>query len=138
MSTSGMQLGHEYNCVRASPAEWKSNNIQCSGTGGTTLSQSGGTLSNNGVEYDYPTNYIGSWMASHPQPMAHGPKRYGYDAASCRVACKEYKWIGLQNGGYCTCRKPCHDLFIPIRAGCYCYCDHCIVLILVLITDLCA
>jgi len=100
------RVWHEYKFTFydwASPAEWKSNNIQCSGTGGTTLSQSGGTLSNNGIEYDYPTNYIGSWMDSSSRAFAHGPKQYGYDAASCRVACKEYKWIALQDGGWCSC-----------------------------------
>jgi len=47
--------------------------------------------------------YLGCFKDNGHRDLKHGPKRYGYKPASCRAACPTYKFIALQNGGWCNC-----------------------------------
>jgi len=50
------------------------------------------------------TGYVGCFTDSSQRTFRFGPKRYGYgDWKRCASACKQYKYIALQNGGWCSC-----------------------------------
>merc|ERR1711998_428266 len=49
------------------------------------------------------SNYIGCFHDNSSRDFKHGPKRYGHNPTKCMSACKDYKYIALQNGGRCNC-----------------------------------
>jgi len=49
------------------------------------------------------SNYLGCFADNGSRDLKHGPKRYGYNPTNCMSACKDYKFIALQNGGWCNC-----------------------------------
>merc|ERR1711871_1751305 len=49
------------------------------------------------------SNYLGCYSDNGSRDFKHGPKQYGYNPASCMAKCKDYKFIALQNGGWCNC-----------------------------------
>jgi len=53
--------------------------------------------------FSKPADYIGCFKDDAKRDFAHGPKQYGFSMESCQKACYEYKFIALQNNGFCTC-----------------------------------
>jgi len=49
------------------------------------------------------SNYLGCFVDNGSRDLKHGPKRYGYNPTNCMSACKDYKFIALQDGGWCNC-----------------------------------
>lgn len=47
--------------------------------------------------------YIGCYVDNGTRQFRWGPKRYRYSPASCSNACKHYKYVALQNNGWCSC-----------------------------------
>merc|ERR1712072_986113 len=47
--------------------------------------------------------YLGCYQDNGPRDFRYGPKRYGYRANTCAAACKQYTYVALQNGGWCSC-----------------------------------
>jgi hypothetical protein len=52
--------------------------------------------------------FIGCYKDNKHRDLKHGPKKYGYTATSCMSACKKYKFVALQNGGWCNCDNSYH------------------------------
>jgi hypothetical protein len=50
-----------------------------------------------------PADYLGCFLDNSSRDLQYGPKNYGYTASSCMAACTQYKYIALQNGGWCNC-----------------------------------
>merc|ERR1711988_1679415 len=48
-------------------------------------------------------NWVGCFVDNGSRDFKHGPKQYGYNPTSCMSKCKKYKFIALQNGGWCNC-----------------------------------
>ena len=50
---------------------------------------------------------IGPYKDTGNRALRYGPHQYGYTAETCKAACPQYKYIGLQNGngktGWCCC-----------------------------------
>ena len=38
-----------------------------------------------------------------PRALRYGPHEYGYDATSCKAACVGYRFLALQDSGWCSC-----------------------------------
>ena len=48
--------------------------------------------------------YLGCYKDNGRRDFKHGPKKYGYNVATCAKACKGYKYFALQNHrGWCQC-----------------------------------
>lgn len=51
--------------------------------------------------------YIGCYLDNRRRDLKHGPRRYGYNADTCRSKCLsgrvKYKYFSLQHGGQCFC-----------------------------------
>jgi hypothetical protein len=47
--------------------------------------------------------YLGCYKDDGNRDFKHGPKNYGFTANSCMEKCKTYKYIALQNDGWCVC-----------------------------------
>merc|ERR1719398_595285 len=50
-----------------------------------------------------PAHFRGCYQDNGSRDFKHGPKRYGYSSTSCMNACKSYKFVALQNNGWCSC-----------------------------------
>merc|ERR1711959_763031 len=50
-----------------------------------------------------PAHFRGCYVDNGSRDFKHGPKRYGYSSTSCMNACKSYKFVALQNNGWCSC-----------------------------------
>merc|ERR1712196_275029 len=48
-------------------------------------------------------NWLGCYVDNGHRDFKHGPKQYGYNPSTCMAKCKAYKFIALQNGGWCNC-----------------------------------
>ena len=46
---------------------------------------------------------IGAYKDTGNRALRFGPHSYGYSQATCKAACPNYKYIALQNGGWCCC-----------------------------------
>ena len=61
-----------------------------------------------------PEEYLGCYLDRSSRDLLYGPKKHGYDVASCQAACKRFKYIGLQHyqGGktksWCSCDSSYH------------------------------
>merc|ERR1719359_2275046 len=58
------------------------------------------------VKYTAPkplAHFLGCYKDNGSRDFAHGPKQYGYTSAKCMDKCKQYKFVALQNGGWCSC-----------------------------------
>merc|ERR1711998_546844 len=49
------------------------------------------------------SNWVGCFVDNGSRDFKHGPKQYGYSPGTCMSKCKQYKYIALQNGGWCNC-----------------------------------
>jgi hypothetical protein len=47
--------------------------------------------------------YKGCYSDNGRRDLQRGPKRYGYNADTCRAACLQYSYFSLQHGGQCFC-----------------------------------
>jgi len=47
--------------------------------------------------------FLGCYQDNGSRDFRHGPKRYGYTSTKCAAACKSYKYVALQNNGWCSC-----------------------------------
>lgn len=47
--------------------------------------------------------FIGCYTDDGSRDFAAGPKQYGYNPTTCEAACPSFKYIALQNGGWCNC-----------------------------------
>merc|ERR1711959_164084 len=50
-----------------------------------------------------PAHFRGCYQDNGSRDFKHGPKRYGYTSTKCMDACKGYKFVALQNNGWCSC-----------------------------------
>jgi len=50
-----------------------------------------------------PAHFRGCYQDNGSRDFKAGPKRYGYTSTSCMNACKTYKFVALQNNGWCSC-----------------------------------
>lgn len=56
------------------------------------------------------SRYIGCYKDdTSKRALPYGPHDYGYTPESCAIACKDYKYFGLQNGGWCCCENELED-----------------------------
>lgn len=56
-----------------------------------------------GVVATYAQSYLGCYKDDTSLDLQHGPQEFGYTTTSCMVACSKYKFIALQNSGWCSC-----------------------------------
>merc|ERR1712007_337362 len=59
-----------------------------------------------------------------------GPKNWGYNTATCQNACKDYKYMALQAGGWCVCdnhyhSRPKYRQVASFQCGRYCGSGRC-------------
>ena len=47
--------------------------------------------------------FVGCFVDDEDRDFCCGPKKYGYDMASCAASCVGYSFFALQNGGWCSC-----------------------------------
>lgn len=47
--------------------------------------------------------YVGCFTDDWDRDMEQGPQEYGHTLASCRKACADFKFMALQNSGWCVC-----------------------------------
>lgn len=47
--------------------------------------------------------YVGCYADGRRRDFKHGPRRYGYNLATCQAACKDYRYFALQDNGWCSC-----------------------------------
>merc|ERR1719478_1428090 len=50
-----------------------------------------------------PAHFRGCYQDNGSRDFKHGPKRYGYSSTTCMNACKSYKFVALQDNGWCSC-----------------------------------
>merc|ERR1719478_864799 len=48
-------------------------------------------------------DFRGCYQDNGSRDFKHGPKRYGYTSTKCMQACRQYKFVALQNNGWCSC-----------------------------------
>merc|ERR1712054_573727 len=48
-------------------------------------------------------NYLGCYKDNAARDFSAGPKQYGYTAESCMNKCQDFKYVALQDGGWCSC-----------------------------------
>jgi hypothetical protein len=46
---------------------------------------------------------IGSYKDTGSRALRYGPHAYGYTAETCAKACPTFKYVALQNNGWCCC-----------------------------------
>lgn len=49
--------------------------------------------------------YIGCYRDTGDRALRYGPKAYGYNKVTCRIACNQYKYYALQDNGWCSCEN---------------------------------
>merc|ERR1719453_2538464 len=50
--------------------------------------------------------WVGCYVHDKDGDLTEGPQRHGYDTATCTKACNGYKFMALQNSGFCACGNP--------------------------------
>ena len=55
-----------------------------------------------------------SYIDTSDRALRYGPHKYGHDPLSCASACGYYKYIALQNNGWCSCDN---DLYHATQYG---------------------
>lgn len=50
-----------------------------------------------------PSKYVGCYVNNAAGDLLHGPKKYGFTPKTCQAACKQYRFVALQDGGKCSC-----------------------------------